>query len=262
MNRYNNGNNKLVTKYNKHIKSNLNDNSMIKETIKNNDLHNKINMANMEQIKNKFGMDNTQLIEYIINPITINKPLKNEFEHKVKDLENTFIKLGIEWQNTRTNQPYKNIIKDEKYKKEIKNENDLIIHKVSKKDKENLLEEYNQIMNILEKHNNEIQMVYSISEKNKHKKDFEYIQKYKYNVTDDPTNNKDLKDLYLNEQKKISKEKHNIENIINEITDNDILYDDFNDKNNENRISDELKNKYKNKDRISDELKNDYKNRK
>lgn len=230
------GQNNLLSQYNRHINSStpfannpmLNNNPMYLGSIRDPNFCNKMNMAKIEQIKRAkrvedFGMDKKQMMEYIICPMTVNKTAKDEILKLWKSFEDTYIPLKEEWERGRTNEPYKNILKNENYKKTFKTKDDLIVHKVTDADKLGLLEDYDKLMGIIEKHNDHLAVIYSTSERNKHKKEFEYVQKYKYRLKYDPKDFDELKEFYKKEQKKISKEKRRIDDILNSLVENDIL---------------------------------------
>jgi len=137
---------------------------------------------------------------------------------KVKENKNN---LGKFW-NQRTNQPYKNIIKDSKYidkfinRKKI-NEEELIVHKITDADKEGVDDEFIQLQGTLEKHNNELKVIYSSSKEAEHKKKFEYNHKYKYRVKYNPSDHNVLKNekYYKRQQKKEISNKEKVNNIVN-----------------------------------------------
>ena len=94
--------------------------------------------------------------------------LEKEYANRVRDNPNQRAKY---WQE-RTNQPYKNIIKDEKAikvfldKPRIANKNEekelkraLIVHKVTDADKEGVDDEFKDLQGKLEKHNNELKVI-------------------------------------------------------------------------------------------------------
>ena len=249
--------------------------------------YNKIQMAKIEQIKrakniSDLGMDNKQLSEYIIDPIKINKTSKDEIQNKLHDIEHTYIvpanrNTKIEdqsnaylrelWKN-RTNQPYKNVIKkelfdkeykkyykDEIFKKDINNRNELIVHKVIKNvdaDEDLLEAEFLLIQEILEKHNGELKNIYSSSNENKYKKEFEYAQKYRYRLEYNPKDTEELKDFYKKEQKKINKENKMLDQIIDMLVEGEDLSKEETDKLNE-QLQESRKKKTKVKD-LEEEL--------
>jgi hypothetical protein len=106
----------------------------------------------------------------------------------------------------RTNQPYKNIMKNEDYTKKFKNTNDLIVHRVTDKDKEGVEEEFVDLQHKLEKHDDQLKVIYSTSKQNEHKKKFEYNHVYKYRVKHNAKDHSNLKEdkiaYYKKQQKK------------------------------------------------------------
>ena len=149
-----------------------------------------------------------------------------------------FNKLNSQWDNikknawdTRTNQPYKNILKGEKYdkfinKKKIEKE-ELIVHCVTDADKQGFKEAVEKLEDSKEKHNNELKIIYSSSEELKHKKQFEYNHRDKYKMKYNPKNFDELKkdqyDYYKKEQEKIEKDKNNVMDILDNLLNNGML---------------------------------------
>jgi hypothetical protein len=80
------------------------------------------------------------------------------------------------------------------------------------------MDEFQKVQNILETHNKELQMVYSASKENEHKKKFEYNQRFKYRLKYDPSDFNDMKkdrvEYFKKQQKKLEKDKEKIDNII------------------------------------------------
>lgn len=174
-------------------------------------------MKQMEKLNEvELTMDKEKIKESLIKPIKIEKTKqeKAELEKKWKESENNYHdKSGKDfgpevrqyWAK-RTNQPYKNIMKNEDYTKKISNEKDLIVHRVTSKDKEGVEEGFIDLQQKLEKHDDELKVIYSISKKNEHKKKFEYNHVYKYRVQHDAKDHDDLKEdkikYYKAQQKK------------------------------------------------------------
>lgn len=118
----------------------------------------------------------------------------------------------------RTNQPYKNILYDQDYSKPIRDEQDLIVHKYGEADKvkADQIDKYKENM---ERHNNELKVIYSTSKEAEHLKQFEYNHKYKYRITGKVTaDQQDLKKnrilYYKKEQQKMEKDKENKEKLL------------------------------------------------
>lgn len=122
----------------------------------------------------------------------------------------------------RTNQPYKNIIKDQSYNKFIGKQkidkDELIVHRVTDSDKIGLNEEFEDLVRILEKHNNDLKVIYSTNKELEYKKKFEYNHREKYRILYDPKDYKDLKkdqlEYFKKEQRKLEKDKKSIDDII------------------------------------------------
>ena len=300
MNRNFRNNNNLINQFNNHNNKNQNmfsRNSMINQNpqVSQRDMHfyNKLQLAKLEKIKqakniNDFGLSKKEVFEQIIDPIKINKTPKIEIDKDLnnrsslysidkKDQANDYIR---ELWKTRTNQAYKNVIKKElfdkdykKYYKEdifknnINNKSDLIVHKIVKNvdADEILLEaEFELLNSMLEKHNDELKSIYTVSNKNKFKKDFEYAQKYKYRLEYNPKDAEELKDFYKKEQKKINKENKMLDQIIDMLVEQDELssteVEELNNKLKEQQNKKEIDNKIDNEieKTLREELGDDY----
>ena len=225
--------NNLLNQFNQHVNNNSNNrmfsqNAMINQnpnySAKDTNFYNKIQMAKLEQIKRAkkiedMGMTKKELYEHIIDPHKIEKTSKAEIDKDLNKINgmyaiektsqtNDFIR---ELWKKRTNNPYKNVIKKEQFesnykkyykddifKKDISDKKELLVHKVIKDiDADELLLEsdFELLNDILEKHNDELRSIYSVSNKNKFKKDFEYAQKYKYRLEYNPKDAEELKDF-------------------------------------------------------------------
>ena len=175
-------------------------------------------------------LDKDELRNAIIRPIKIEKADKQEIIIKYRDLQsNISSKKELEdlWKK-RTNQTYKNIIKDEKYqKKDYKKKEDLIIHKVTNADKFGVDTELKDFQGKIETQNGELKIQYSSSKEVEHKKKFEYNNKYKYTVKYDPKAHEELKDnnveYFKKEQEKNEKDKKKVDDIIQNLINSDIL---------------------------------------
>jgi len=257
MNRNNmrNTNNNLVNKFNTYVNNNvpfqknplLNNNPAFVANSRDSSFYNKINMAKMEQIKrakniDELGLDKNKLTNMIICPITINKTNKKELDEAYNEITPQYNmknnRILEEWWKTRTNQPYKNVIKKELFNKQykkyykddifnttVKTKDELLVHKVTSDDYDELLleAEFEILNDIIEKHNDELKVIYSSSKKNQYKKEFEYVQNYRYRLEYNPKNSEELKDFYKKEQKKINKEKKMIDDVISALVENDEL---------------------------------------
>ncbi len=282
MNQNRNFGNNLVNRYNQYTNNNtpfsnnplLNNNPNL--NMRDSSFYNKMNMAKLEQIKrarniDEMGIDKKQLTDLIICPIPINKTSKDELNEAYNEImpqyDNKINKLVKDWWDSRTNQPYKNIIKKELFNKDykkyyndtifntnIKDKNELLVHKVTSEDWDKILleAEYELLSDILEKHDKELKVIFSSSKKNQYKKEFEYVQNYRYRLEYNPKNSEELKDFYKKEQKKINKEKKMIDDVINTLIENDELTKEEIDK-----INNELKSvnkKLSKSESVEDEL--------
>lgn len=156
-------------------------------------------------------------ISHVQNPRT-----NNEDVNKCFDQIGTKYNVNLEkyWKN-RTNLPYKNILYDQKYDKQITKEDDLILHKVSKIDKIKE-EQVNKYKENLERHDNELKIIYSANKKAEHYKQFEYNHKHKYRVANLPsaqqTELKNTGTKYLQREKqKMDRDKLEKERILTSI---------------------------------------------
>jgi len=189
-------------------------------------------MNELDKNRDRLQLDKDELRNAIIKPIRVEKSDKQEALIKMRDLERTFTKPEMEqmW-SKRTNQDYKNIIKDEKYKKkDYKKKEDLIIHKVTDLDKVGVKKEFEDFQGKLETQNGELKIQYSQSKELEHKKKFEYNNKYKYAVKFNPKAHGDMKDenieYFKKEQEKVEKDKKKIDDIIQTLMSSNLLTDE------------------------------------
>ncbi len=201
---------------------------------------------NIDQLHNKDDIKNL-----IIKPEKIEKPnlnIKSLIDERVstnnRELEDSKKKM--------VNNPYKGIIKDFNYEKKIKEQKDLIVHKVTEQDKDKKKFDAN-MGNFKEKNNtidNEIKDIYSLDKKNEHKKDFEYQHKYKYrNKLETNSEESDLRvdriEFYKKEQQKLEDNKKKIDNILLDLIDSGVLSDNLDsinfDKIDADKLADTLK---------------------
>lgn len=185
-------------------------------------------------------MDKEKIKESVIKPIKIERTKKDrqELEGKWKDAEEKYIdKSGKDfgpeikkYWKTRTNEPYKNILKNENYSKNFKSKDDLIVHRVTVKDREGVVDDYDKMDSNREKHNNELKVIYSTDHKNEHKKKFEYNHVYKYRVQFDPKDHDKLKHdkikYYKAQQKKEEEGKQQRDSILETLVTDGIFNED------------------------------------
>jgi hypothetical protein len=197
------------------------------------------NLRKLQQIKQNERLnelekiiDKEKLRETIIKPLKVieEKIDKNEFNNMITLKNKEFVPERENYWRARTNQPYKNILKNEDYSlfyqkknNDLKKE-ELIVHKVTDADKleERLLKEFIELSETIEKHDHELKAIYSLSEKMNHKKKFYYIHVNKYEkIKYDPADFNDMKndkiELYKKEQEKIDKGKKKIDDIIEDL---------------------------------------------
>lgn len=229
-------------------------------------------LEQMKRIKkiDDLNISKEKLLDYIICPLkteAINQENALTDYHKLDDTygDKPYAKKILdEWYKTRTNIPYKNFLKssnvltDADYVKKYEFDDDgklnpdgnkLIIQKVSAltKDELKLIAEYEKMERLLEKHDDELKIIYSLSEQAKHKQQFEFANKSKNRVKFDPKDIKDINDLkkiFEKENKKSSKYEKRIDELIESALDSD-------DDNNENN-TDVTKQKIKPIDIVND----------
>lgn len=201
----------------------LNNNPAFFANIKDNSYYQKMNIEKMERMRkiksaDELGISKEKLTDFVICPIKVEKENNKEIARKYGEKSMTYVATKKKGKDTipdfldklfqgRTNNPYKNIIKDEDYTKNFKKKEDLIVHKVTSIDK-NLIKtmaEFEEMMDFIEIHDGELEIKYSKAKENKYKEKFDYENKIKYRIKYDPKNYGDLKKFYKKEQKKIKK---------------------------------------------------------
>lgn len=190
-------------------------------------------LKNLSKINNSTKKDITELI---IKPEN-NKLTKEELEQidvNYKEMENKFgnednYKKNLQkYWDKRTNQPYKNILKEEDYTKSFKEKDDLIVHKVTDldKDEEKLEMEFKEKDEDREKHDGELKAIYTLSKKAENKKKFEYNNVYKFRFKYDPkdhdSNKQDKMEYYKKQQKKLDKENKRFNEAIESLVNSNI----------------------------------------
>ena len=199
-------------------------------SIKDNYLMKKIIICNDIDKKNKSNTNVNLAIntEKIVKPHLnikeeINKRL-NENNKNISDIEKNIIK--------RINNPYKGIIKDFDYNREIK-EKDITIYKVNLEDKnidkfKTKLTTYNSNK---KNEDDDIKNIYSLDKKNIHKKEFDYNHKYKYCSKIDSGDDNiriDSIEFYKKEQEKQENNKKKIDSVLNDLINIGAISDDLN----------------------------------
>lgn len=194
----------------------------------------------INELESTMGKDYKEKIkEAVIQPVKIDKSAtKKELETKWKQAEQNYFtttkdnkkQYGPEiqkyWQS-RTNESYKTIIKDKIPPKQIKDDKDLIVHKVTKKDKEGVDNDFQKMNVVRKKHNSELDVVYAKDKETEHKKKFDYTHVYKYRIQYDPKSHGELKQdkvKYYKEQQKQEEEKKQLKDSILECLVNDSIF--------------------------------------
>jgi hypothetical protein len=147
---------------------------------------------------------------------------KNKAGKKNKSEKTT--KLMEDMWKSRTNDPYKSvlksakILKDDDYNKTFKSKKELIIHKVTDADRDQTILEsdLNEKQGNIEKHNDELKMIYSLSKEAENKQKFEYNRVYRSkNISKDHGDLKKNKiAYYMKKQKEENRESNKIDSII------------------------------------------------
>lgn len=209
----------------------------------------------------------SDLKDMIIKPIKIEKVNIN-IQNLVKTKELDSSKDLEESIKKRTNMPYKGIIKNFDYNKQIKNSNDLVVHKVTNDDKDSIVFEntVNKYTCTITEQNKEIKDVYSVDKKNEHLKQFEYQHKYKYASKLDDNESADLRtdrvDFYKKEQHKMEDNKKKVDDILTNLIDSGALSENLDtinyDKIDAKELEEKLKQEFGEKEfeRMFNEIKN------
>lgn len=178
-----------------------------------------------ENIMNKLN-NKDYLRNILIKPVNT-KNDKKKIVEKYIEKENKFEGDLTEAWSKRTNMPYKNIIKNDDYKKNIKKSDDLIVHKVSAEDKKGVNEKLNKHLKDLNDHDNQLKVIYSTSNEIKHIKKFEYNHKYKFRVRSVNSSHENLKKSRMDDLKKEEKSNKEyvikLDSIINDLKNEGIL---------------------------------------
>jgi len=194
----------------------------------------------LNKIQNLNKFDKADFTKAIIQPeeSKLTKKEKDDIDINYKELDNQYgneekYKKNLKkYWDKRTNQPYKNILKDEDYTKNFKKKDDLIVHKVTDldKDAEKLELEFQDKDDDREKHDGELKMIYSTSKEAENKKKFEYNNVYKFRMKYDPKDHEGKKqdkiDYYKKEQKKLEKGNKKFNEVIEHLVNNSLFNKD------------------------------------
>jgi len=176
-------------------------------------------------------MQTKDLSKIIVPTEIVSKPRdENEFNVRRIDRERNFNPTLLEYWKSRTNQPYKNILKNEDYTKPIKKKEDLIIYRINKNDKSELVKELQELQEKINKQNDDICNLYSKDKQNEYKKKFEYNNKYIFRIKYDPKDATELKEECIEEYKKkqeeLEKGKKRIDEIIESLVESGTIVEE------------------------------------
>ncbi len=193
--------------------------------------HKSKNSQNIKQIERTNEVEQVanrdKIKESVIKPIKIVNDNK-DINSKMDDIEKTYMPALKTYWAGRTNQPYKGIIKDDKNSsKEFKTRDDLIVHRVTNADKNGVDNDLEEFKGSIEKHNDELKIIYSTTKRAEHKKKFEYTHKYKYRINNSSETHDEMKkdriSYYKHEQEKQEENKEKIDNIIENLVNQGVL---------------------------------------
>lgn len=141
-------------------------------------------LKQMEKLNEYNDVDKNKIKELVIQPKKLDTMSKPDLDKRWKDQEKTYKTTLEQYWEKKTNTPYKGILKQENYNFKIEKGNDLVVHRVTVKDKnkEEVETRYDKITNEIKKHDGELKVIYATSKENEHKKKFDYVHVYKYRV--------------------------------------------------------------------------------
>lgn len=241
-----NGYNNRVNRYNNVFSGNrmMNNNPTLNYNIQNPIFQQRLQMLKMQRMNkikstSDLNVDSKELANYVICPMKIEKVNNEEVVQKFDQMKSSFNTTREELWKQRTNNPYKNIIKNADYNKNFRSSKDLIIHKVTDKDcdSEKFEREFDELKSKLHKDNKELkEVIFSASKEASHKANYEFITKYKYRVKFKPKDFSDLKEAYNNERSSLEKTGTMITEVLDKYMDSDHFTSDQ-----KKRINDALK---------------------
>jgi hypothetical protein len=228
--------NKLLNNRDSHQPSKVQNNLLNNNKIfSNNNMHAQ-QMQQMYQIKqNQNIVDKDKIKELIIQPIKLEKTNPALLAKTIKEKEEEYKPKLAEWWSKKTNVPYKGILKNENYNMKIKDEKDLIIHRVTAKDKDTkeIDNKYEEITDKIKSHNGELKVIYSSSKECEHKKKFNYTHVYQYrkpclNEDEEEENDyekikKDRINYYKEQQKQQEKNKVKLDSVLEKLVNDGIF---------------------------------------
>lgn len=230
----------------------LTSNPQLRNTYDNVQFQQHLQMARMRRLQKAKMMENVKVSEeemtnYVIGPMKIQRASKSEIEGDHRNLEGQYVidkaqkgkkKKGKKqeydvnpylkkmWDN-RTNQPYKRIMHRENWNRNFDEQDDLIVHKVSKKDKnkKKLKKAYRKLRKLMKEENKQIEEIYSEDKEVQHMRNFQYSHVYKYRLKHKSNNHEDMKKIYKKEQRKLNRERNEIQSALTMLLNSDVLPD-------------------------------------
>lgn len=186
-------NNKLLNNYQQQAKPVVQNNLLQRNQLFMNNLNtNSSQMAHAQQLQqmhqikqtnqNPGTVDKDKIKEILIKPIKIDKGNKLAFDKNFKERETDYKPKLEEYWKKKTNMPYKGIMKDQNYNVNIKTEKDLVVHRVTSKDKDikEVEGKYQEFNDKIKSHDGELNKIYATSKRGEHKKKFDYTHTYQY----------------------------------------------------------------------------------
>lgn len=177
-----------------------------------------------------------QIYNKIIPKQTDNKYNEKQFKELYQQKQKELNKNQEEAIKKRKNNPYKCIIKNFNYNKEIKNEDELVVFKArdDKRTDEEFKNDIDKYKNIVDIQDDENKKIYSEDNKINYIKNFEYVQKYKYksniddNIEESGDNvRKDRIEYYEEKKMKDDKNATVINDIFADLIANNIISEDM-----------------------------------
>jgi len=227
--------NKLLNNHNLHQQPKV-QNNLLKNNIQTNQTIHPQQMQQMYQIKqNQNIVDKDKIKELIIQPIKLEKTNPALFNKTFKEREDEYKPKLTEWWSKKTNIPYKGILKNENYNLNVKNEKDLIVHRVTAKDKDakEIDTKYEEINNKIKSHDGELKVIYASSKEGEHKKKFNYTHVYQYRkpcLNEDEAEENDYEKIkkdrinyYKEQQKQQEKNKVKLDSVLEKLVDEGIF---------------------------------------
>jgi len=204
---------------------------------------NTYNIKKLQRLNNVDQKYNQNVLkDAIIKPEKIEKPKKDNIEKIYNNTLNDYSKNIEKFWEKRVNLPYKGIIKDFDYNKKIQNEKDLVVHKVSKNDKDKVLfhNSVKKYVSVVTEQDNELHEKFSKTKLKEHKKEFEKEHRYKYisKNNNDVVNNDELRtdriEFYKKQQEKNQENKKQLDDLLNELVNIGVIDQDLNNINYDN----------------------------